>query len=112
MKNAGKWQITIDLDHDLPFAKHEAGFAGKIHGVIFLFQLWTLKNLAKTSSGSVPAPRICDTGAPASRRMLRRRDDGDFVLTRSTLLEPRRAQVRALHPGLSKPRHRCLTRVN
>ena len=60
-----EWQITIDLDHDLPFAKHEAGFAGKIHGVIFLFQLWTLKNLAKTSSGSVPAPRICDTGAPA-----------------------------------------------
>ena len=112
MKNAGKWQITIDLDHDLPFAKHEAGFAGKIHGVIFLFQLWTLKNLAKTSSGSVPAPRICDTGAPASRRMLRRRDDGDFVLTRSTLLEPHRAQVHALHPGLSKPRHRGLTRVN
>ena len=112
MKNAGKWHIAFDLDHGLPFAKHEAGFTGKIHGVIFLFQLWTLKNLAKTSPCSVPALRICDTGAPASRRMLRRRDDGDFVLTLSTLLEPLRAQVRALHPGLSKPRHRGLTRVN
>ena len=67
MKNAGKWQIAFDLDHDLPLAKHEAGFAGNNHGVIFPLQLWTLKNLAKTSSGSVPALRICDTGAPASR---------------------------------------------
>ena len=100
--------MTIDLDHGLPFAKHDAGFAGKTHGAIFLFLLWTLNSLAKTCSSSLPTLRVWDTGAPGTGRMQRHGDNRDLVLTPSNPSEPHRLPVRASVPGLSKPRHLCL----